>query len=227
VTWTWTINPPLLSSMPSSLIPRKSVPAPFTWMVLEVPMKKSLPGTMPAGVRFLVPSIAWKPGASTLDLGTKAPIRAVLEAQELECHRYVGTDPAILNRVLSTYCDYPMQSPSVLERTAPPPRHILRSSMIDPLCLPEVGGRSQGVMPDPKVRRLFVSWRNQGDYAHNRRSVRSHFKLPHYRIGSRYPAPRAHAVECSVSGFIADCDLSGNTPPAFYALCAESRRLAR
>jgi len=42
---------------------------------------------------------------------------AVLEAQELECHRYAGTDPAILKRVLSTYCDYPVQSPSILELT--------------------------------------------------------------------------------------------------------------
>jgi hypothetical protein len=32
----------------------------------------------------------------------------VFEAQELECHRYAGTDPAILDRILSTYCDYPM-----------------------------------------------------------------------------------------------------------------------
>ena len=37
---------------------------------------------------------------------------AVLDAQELECHRYAGTDPAILDRVLSTYCDYPVHSPS-------------------------------------------------------------------------------------------------------------------
>ena len=49
---------------------------------------------------------------------------AVLEAQELECHRYAGSDPAILNRVLSTYCDYPMQSPTLVERTDPHPPHF-------------------------------------------------------------------------------------------------------
>ena len=38
----------------------------------------------------------------------------VLEAQELECHRYAGTDPAVLKRVSTTYCDYPMQSPSAI-----------------------------------------------------------------------------------------------------------------
>jgi hypothetical protein len=65
---------------------------------------------------------------------------AVLEGQEVECHRYAGTDPAILDRVLSTYCDYPMQSPN----GPTPSRHILCSSMIDPVCSPECGGRSQG-----------------------------------------------------------------------------------
>ena len=51
---------------------------------------------------------------------------AVLEAQELECHRYAGTDPAILNRVMSTYCDYPMPSPHVPTQTDPPlPRFAL------------------------------------------------------------------------------------------------------
>jgi hypothetical protein len=39
---------------------------------------------------------------------------AVLETQELGCHRYAGTDPAILDRILSTCCDYPMQSSSAL-----------------------------------------------------------------------------------------------------------------
>jgi hypothetical protein len=48
---------------------------------------------------------------------TKAELEraiSVLEAQELECHRYAGTDPAILDRVLSTCCDYPTQLPSAL-----------------------------------------------------------------------------------------------------------------
>ncbi len=38
---------------------------------------------------------------------------AVLDAQELECHRYAGTDPSILNRVLSGYCDYPLPTGGV------------------------------------------------------------------------------------------------------------------
>lgn len=49
---------------------------------------------------------------------------AVLETQELKCHRYAGTDPAILDRVLSTYCDYPMQSPRILEPAAPQSPHF-------------------------------------------------------------------------------------------------------
>lgn len=35
----------------------------------------------------------------------------VLEAQELGCHRYAGTDQAILKRISPTDCDYPTQSP--------------------------------------------------------------------------------------------------------------------
>ena len=51
---------------------------------------------------------------------------AVLEAQELECHRYAGTDPTILNRVSSSYCDYPTQSPSVPQHAyAPLPQFAL------------------------------------------------------------------------------------------------------
>jgi hypothetical protein len=51
---------------------------------------------------------------------------AVLEAQELECHRYAGTDPAILNRVSSSYCDYPLPSAHVPLQTDPPlPRFAL------------------------------------------------------------------------------------------------------
>jgi hypothetical protein len=50
---------------------------------------------------------------------------AVLEAQELECHRYAGTDPAILDRGLSTYCDYPMQSPNVNQHADPTPHFAL------------------------------------------------------------------------------------------------------
>src|SRR5579864_552238 len=43
----------------------------------------------------------------------------VLEVQELGCHRYAGTDPAILDRVLSTYCDYPRPAPIVREPVEP------------------------------------------------------------------------------------------------------------
>jgi hypothetical protein len=37
---------------------------------------------------------------------------AVLEAQELGCHRYAGDDPAILKRISAEYCDHllPLQS---------------------------------------------------------------------------------------------------------------------
>jgi hypothetical protein len=45
---------------------------------------------------------------------------AILEAQELECHRYAGTDPTILNRVSFAYCDYPIQPQSIVERAEPP-----------------------------------------------------------------------------------------------------------
>lgn len=36
----------------------------------------------------------------------------VFEVQELDCHRYAGTDPMILNRILSTACDYPLPQPN-------------------------------------------------------------------------------------------------------------------
>jgi hypothetical protein len=50
----------------------------------------------------------------------------VLEAQELDCHRYAGTDPAILNRILSSLCDHPQVSPGVLQHGDPePPRFAL------------------------------------------------------------------------------------------------------
>src|SRR5258708_1184507 len=50
--------------------------------------------------------------------GTPAELEraiTVLEVQELECHRYAGTDPAILDRVLSVYCDYPKQVPILIQ----------------------------------------------------------------------------------------------------------------
>jgi hypothetical protein len=54
---------------------------------------------------------------------------AVLETQELGCHRYAGTDPAVLDRILSTSFDYPMQSPSAVHvesKTDPgAPRFVL------------------------------------------------------------------------------------------------------
>jgi hypothetical protein len=50
---------------------------------------------------------------------------AILEAQELECHRYAGTDPAILKRVSSSYCDYPMQSPTISQQADPTPLFTL------------------------------------------------------------------------------------------------------
>ena len=33
----------------------------------------------------------------------------VLESQDLECLRYCGTDPTVLDRVSSSYCDYPKE----------------------------------------------------------------------------------------------------------------------
>ena len=66
-----------------------------------------------------VPHCCWKKQPETPAELERAI--AVLEAQELECHRYAGTDPAIVNRVLSIYCDYPMQSPTVVEPTDPQP----------------------------------------------------------------------------------------------------------
>lgn len=44
---------------------------------------------------------------------------AVLEAQELDCHRYAGTDPAILERISSAICDFPIRSVSVLQLADP------------------------------------------------------------------------------------------------------------
>jgi hypothetical protein len=40
---------------------------------------------------------------------------AVLEGQELMCHRYAGRDPEILKRLSSTCCDYPDLSPGQTE----------------------------------------------------------------------------------------------------------------
>jgi hypothetical protein len=50
---------------------------------------------------------------------------AVLETQELGCHRYAGTDPAILERVPSGCCDYPIESPISLPPTASVPQHFM------------------------------------------------------------------------------------------------------
>src|SRR5215467_4708692 len=51
---------------------------------------------------------------------------AVLEAQELECHRYAGTDFAIVSRISSTCCDYPAQSGIAVEQIdQQPPRFAL------------------------------------------------------------------------------------------------------
>ena len=58
----------------------------------------------------------------------------VLEAQELECHRYAGTDPAILDRVLSAYCDYPKQIPIVIQPNEPQlPRFALLNDRPGPI----------------------------------------------------------------------------------------------
>jgi hypothetical protein len=73
---TWTINPPLLSSMPSSLIPRKSVPAPRTWMVLEVPIEDEITGDDASRCQILAAVDCLEARCIALDSGTKSPIRA-------------------------------------------------------------------------------------------------------------------------------------------------------
>jgi hypothetical protein len=52
---------------------------------------------------------------------------AVLDAQELGCHRYAGTDPAILERVLSSYCDYPVQP----AKSAAPPELLPKFALLN------------------------------------------------------------------------------------------------
>lgn len=52
---------------------------------------------------------------------------AVLDAQELGCHRYAGTDPAILDRVLSSYCDYPVS----LANSAAPPEVLPKFALLN------------------------------------------------------------------------------------------------
>ncbi len=53
---------------------------------------------------------------------------AVLESQDLECHRYAGVNPAILERVLTTYCDHPLPktiSDSTSSLDSNPPKFAL------------------------------------------------------------------------------------------------------
>lgn len=58
---------------------------------------------------------------------------AVLEAQELECHRYAGADPMILDRVCSAYCDYPKQLSSEVQPDLQPPRFALLGDRPGPI----------------------------------------------------------------------------------------------
>lgn len=44
---------------------------------------------------------------------------AVLDAQELGCHRYAGTDRSILDRISPANCDYPMKLPAAAENPTP------------------------------------------------------------------------------------------------------------
>src|ERR1700679_4298191 len=71
---------------------------------------------------------------------------AVPETQELGCHRYAGTDPAILDRILSTCCDYPAQPPSALhdESTTDSVAPRLLCLTITPGCSPDRGELSSG-----------------------------------------------------------------------------------
>jgi len=56
---------------------------------------------------------------------------AVLDAQELECHRYAGTEPAILGRISSTYCDYPMPSSSAVHAQSQTDSEAPRFTLLD------------------------------------------------------------------------------------------------
>jgi hypothetical protein len=66
-----------------------------------------------------VPHCCWKKQPETQAELEQAI--AVFEAQELDCHRYAGTDPVILDRILSTYCDYPTASRVDVELGDPQP----------------------------------------------------------------------------------------------------------
>lgn len=69
-----------------------------------------------------IPHCSWKKQPETPAEVERAI--AVLDAQELECHRYAGTDPEVLDRVSSSYCDYPMQSPSGPQLSQSPLPHF-------------------------------------------------------------------------------------------------------
>ena len=76
-----------------------------------------------------IPHCVWKKQPQTAKELERAI--AVLEAQEVGCHRYAGSDPSILDRVLSEYCDYPVQVPTDVKRPDPePPRFALLDSRL-------------------------------------------------------------------------------------------------
>jgi len=87
-----------------------------------------------------VPHCCWKKQPETQAELEQAI--AVFEAQELDCHRYAGTDPVILDRILSTYCDYPTAS-GLMSNLEILSRHNSRSSVPEISSL-EFGERSQG-----------------------------------------------------------------------------------
>jgi len=58
---------------------------------------------------------------------------AVLESQELDCHRYAGTDPVILSRVPSACCDYPQQTPGEQHAETPSPHFALLDDRDSPV----------------------------------------------------------------------------------------------
>lgn len=95
----------------------------------NVPHPESAPGDfyvekgqcLACGVPHVVAPrlIGWADGEHTHCIWKKQPDTpkeleqaiAVLEAQELDCHRYAGSDPAVLERVRQSLCDYPVEPP--------------------------------------------------------------------------------------------------------------------
>jgi hypothetical protein len=71
---------------------------------------------------------------------------AVLQGQELACHRYAGHSPEILDLVSTEYCDYPQEQigettriDEIASSRLLHPRRSSRHSMLNQACLAERG----------------------------------------------------------------------------------------